>query len=833
MTGLVELGITEIECFQLVKGVFEGQYNLLLGAGASYGCIGGDGIALKDGATTASQINSDFKLDMAEGEKTKLPLVYEEALELDSIKLHKWLQSRFTNCNSTWQKDIFSFNWQRIWTFNIDDVLDNAFDESKNIEKNKCEQIKNFNWKDNILPIEHSPNIQQIVYLHGRASEVGGNKQGVIFSVPEYASATRSFLQWHASFQTHYLEKPFIVCGASLDEEVDLAEAIRNKNESKANGFPSILVSFSLTESQKRRMRRYNLIPIEAPLDKFFEVLAIEVEKYKRTVDNVISSLKPGTYQRFISQFRMLEKDDLSTKAVEGTDFYGGDEPIWNDILKNLDAEFSATKDAIRMFDSGSERYAALIHGANVSGKTTSLYRIARHVMSKGYNPYFFTHENGLNVDAVLDFITNDKRAILFIDNASSFLEPINRVLKLAKFENTNARFFISLRSNKLKGYRIDIGKEFQCEFKLNPMKNQDVVRFVQKRRRVSRLGKHIDESDSKIIKEIKQKYKADLLDSLCYVEFSEPLRDRVRRLISLSNLNNDQKRLLARVVCVHQFGFSLPLRAALFSSGLDFGRFDDLLSNGLTTEGILVRDQRGIRLRHRILSEYAWIDCFSSDQRYKAMSEVINTLGPLINPSVISSKGIEHLIIREILDERNVSKSIGNESLRFYEEQEEILGWSSRYWDQRALLESKIPGHFSKAYSYSQKAISLEKHPFAYTSLGTICMRHCLNLLAKGDVESMKWFYEGEEALSQAYTLSHEIMQTPYEHPFVTFFATVKTLLKKIHDNTGEYISVLSIYSFWVSRAEESPVFHGYHGQKRLSKIKSEYIKAELKSRN
>ncbi|EKO3961725.1 hypothetical protein F2K62_002981, partial [Vibrio fluvialis] len=702
--------------------------------------------------------------------------------------------------------------------------------ESLKCEINSCEGIRNFNWKDNILPVEHSPNIQQIIYLHGRASEIGFNKQGVIFSVPEYATAARSFLQWHASFQTHYLEKPFIVCGASLDDEVDLAEAIRNKNESIANGFPSILVSFCLNESQKKRMRRYNLIPIEISLEEFFRILSSEVKEYKKSIDAIITSLKPGTYQRFVSQFRILEQTDLSTKAIEGTDFYGGDEPIWNDILRDLDSEFSSTKDAINMFDSGKKNYAALIHGANVSGKTTSLYRIAKHVLSKGFTPYFFTHENGLNIDAVLDFISKDERAVLFIDNASSFLEPISRILNLAKLNNSPSRFFISLRTNKLKGYRIDIPNEFQFEFKINPMKARDVVKFVQKRRKSSRLGRNISKSDSKIIKDIQKIYKSDLLDSLCYVEFSEPLRDRVRRLLSMSSLNEDQKGLLARVVCVHQFGFSLPLRAALFSSGLDFGEFNNLLNNGLNTKGILVRDQRGVRLRHRILSEYAWLDNFNVDERYNAMTEVLNVLGPLINPSVIRSKGIEHLIVREIVDEKHVSKSIGNESLRFYEEQEEILGWSSRYWDQRALLESKISGRFSKAYSYSQKAISLEKHPFAYTSLGTICMRHSLNLVSTDFSESMKWFYEGEEALTQAYNLSHETMQSPYEHPFVTFFATVQSLLNKVVDNKAEYRTILNLFSIWVSRAEESPVFYGVHGQKRLAKIKSSYVKANLK---
>lgn len=68
----------------------------------------------------------------------------------------------------------------------------------------------------------------------------------------------------------------------------------------------------------------------------------------------------------------------------------------------------------------------------------------------------------------------------------------------------------------------------------------------------------------------------------------------------------------------------------------------------------------------------------------------------------MISAKGIEHLMLREVLDQEQVSLSIGTKALAFYEVHEPLLGWSSRYWDQRALLESRIEGHFAKAYSYS-----------------------------------------------------------------------------------------------------------------------------------
>lgn len=281
--------------------------------------------------------------------------------------------------------------------------------------------------------------------------------------------------------------------------------------------------------------------------------------------------------------------------------------------------------------------------------------------------------------------------------------------------------------------------------------------------------------------------------------------------------------------MCVHRFGFSLPLRAALISSGLQLGTFKTILDDHLKAEGILVRDYTGIRLRHRVLSEYAWHDSFNEDERYQAMSSVVEALAPLVNPGVISAKGIEHLILREVLDQEQVSLSIGSKALDFYEKHEPALEWSSRYWDQRALLESRIEGHFPKAYSYSQKAVSLERHPYAYTSLGTICMTHCTRLVTKNRMEAMKYFYEGEEALSAAWNLAASSGKAS-EHPFVKFFASATQMFRKLDSRDTEFDAVLQLYRIWVQRAKDSAAFATSYGQKRLREVQATEMKESLR---
>lgn len=827
MRTLLDLGIDPFDREKLLRGLHEGKYNLLLGAGASYGCQGGDDGELRDGVTLAQEITRVFKLNINADEAKKLPLAYEDAHDKDPAGLRKWLRARFVGCKPTWQHKIFQIHWERIWTFNIDDVLPAAFEADRS--RNALPNVLSLDWKGKVAPLASTPNVQQIVYLHGRAEDIGTAAEGLVFSVPEYMQATRSFQQWHAGFQTHYLEDPFLICGATLSEEVDISEAVRAKNFARANGFPSFIVSHGLDEGQKDRMLRVNLVPVVCPLDEFFSIVLSELNEYRRTADAITARLRPGTFVRFLAQFRRLDTKDTSGLAIKGTDFYGGDEPTWKDILDELDASFATVENAAAVLDRSAKRYAVLVHGDGVSGKSSALLRIARQALRKGFKPFWFRHEEGFDAKVVADYLCADDRVALFVDDAANCLEAIGDTLKHCKANNKPARVFLSLNSSRIRGFWIDVEDEFRYEFKLNPLHQKDVVAFVKKRRRASRLGKHISSSDAHLIKELVKACRSELLECISHIEFAEPLRQRVRELLLPALSDQGLRETAALIACVHRFGFSLPLRIALASSGLQFGAFKSILDGNLKAEGILTRDSTGIRLRHRILSEYAWRDVFSEEERSHAMSRVVNALAPLINPAVIRAKGIEHLMLREVLDQEQVSLSIGVNALQFYEDHEPLLGWSSRYWDQRALLELKNESHFSKAYSYSQKAISIERHPYAFTSLGTVCMTHATRLIEKNRIEAIMYFHEGEQALTTAWQLA-QATDRAYEHPFVKLFASAAHMFRKLSPADSEFENILQLVRIWIQRASDSPVYVTSFGQKRLREFRALEMKATLR---
>lgn len=577
---LLDLGISIEDRERLLRGLHEGKYNLLLGAGSSYGALGGDGEELKDGVTLARQICSEFKLELNSDESKRLPLVYEEAETEHKAAFHHWLKRRFVGCKPTWQHRIFGFYWKRIWTFNIDDVLENSFGLARN--DNLRSDVLAMSWKDDVIPLDMKPDSQQIIYLHGRASLLEKRNGGIVFSITQYADATRTMQQWHAAFQTYYVEDPFIVCGASLVEEVDIEKAIRAKNFSTNIGFPSFIVSFGLDEGQKKRMRRFNLIPIVCPLEDFFSVLKQELSEYQRSVVAAATRLKPGTFERFLAQFRRLDQGDFSATAIEGTDFYGGDEPTWKDILDGKDVIFYATQKALEKFDQNSDRYAVLLHGDEVSGKSTALFRVARHAMSEGYKPFWFRHEEGFNAEIAADYLANDERAILFIDDAGNHIESVGRMLNIAKTRKAKARIFLTIRSSRIRGFRVDVADEFRKEVHFPALNRGDLFKLVIQRRKASRLGNHFRRSDADLVKKVAPQGKLDLLECISLIEFSEPIRARVRRIILRATVDARHRNLIATIACVHRFGFSLPLKVALLSSGLEFDDFQSVLSGPL-----------------------------------------------------------------------------------------------------------------------------------------------------------------------------------------------------------------------------------------------------------
>ncbi len=146
------------------QGLFSGQYNLLLGSGVSLDSTDRYGSTLKSVSTLTKELCLLKGLDPS----TKLQRI---SLLLEPHEIDKYLTKPYSNSRpGETVKRLTSFVWRSIYTFNIDDALEAAY-ESSDRSKQKVESLN----YDALFKTQPSKEHLSLVHLHGFVRE-GANK---------------------------------------------------------------------------------------------------------------------------------------------------------------------------------------------------------------------------------------------------------------------------------------------------------------------------------------------------------------------------------------------------------------------------------------------------------------------------------------------------------------------------------------------------------------------------------------------------------------------------------------------------------------------------------
>ena len=166
--------ITQVQQASFVSGLRAGQYNLLLGAGSSMDSenrLGRlpSGTAFKDELCALKKVSVNYPLQR----------VY-SLLKPDEVDKH--VTPRFSGARpGPTAKLISSFVWKRIFTWNIDDVLEEAYKD-----RSARQKLVPLHFSDDFAEAETLAELL-LVHLHG---SVGSPEKGYVFSRNEYMSNT-------------------------------------------------------------------------------------------------------------------------------------------------------------------------------------------------------------------------------------------------------------------------------------------------------------------------------------------------------------------------------------------------------------------------------------------------------------------------------------------------------------------------------------------------------------------------------------------------------------------------------------------------------------------
>lgn len=784
----------------VIEGVAGRAYSLLLGAGASYDVEGGDKGKLKGAVHLAKEINDVLSLGLEPPDSENLSLVYGDAVQSPSAaRLNKFLEQRFTNTKPTWQSVLHSLNWKRIWSLNIDDVIQRA----RPLGSSK--RLVPFNWTDEFKPRDRGESELQLVHLHGMASRLAAGGGSLIFSLKEYATRSEALPGWHAEFRSEFSQKPFIVCGARLQDEFDLISVLEFGNRSKQRGgAPSLVVLPSFAAGQEARMEtRYGLTPVKATGDEFFAALANDVQDYLRASQYMGAAVLAGRNE-LRSAFRQLEAtrpEPISTRKA--LDFYASAEANWGHICGELDAPLSLAEDLTDWISRVEKEPAkiALITGGPISGKSTTLLRVAHNLASRGQEVWLFRGEQLFDTSVVLDYLKIKSSAVLLMDDAADFSSSIHDLIQQAIDKNAHIRVVLASENNRKRAVLGDIAKAAVRSYPQEPLEKNDFFRIYEKRSAKARLGSATGQPKEEGWKIFKQTYSSRLLEWLESLENAKDYRDALLKILRSSGSAGDGARnLLAATACVQRFGYSLPFFIASALSSRS--SIDAMVEENGPLADIAYLDSTGIRLRNSAFAKFAWSG-LSLEEKFEWSTNIALRVAPLVVPLSVTNRTIPYLIVKNLMDSDNVRRDLGNVAEPWYARLENSFGWNARFWEQRALLASEEDRDLM-AYSYAKKAVNIHgRDSFVHTTLGKVCLKLAMKL---EDQVAVDRFWEGIASLERARQIS-AAEGLVWEHPYVTFF-TYALQAVKLRVFASETARLTSAWEDWMRAAHSSRVF-------------------------
>ena len=251
---------------KIAEGVSGGAYSLLLGAGASIGSMGGNGEPLPSGPGLTRRLIDEFTIPVGE-QSISLTKAYRAAKNRDTVRLEKLIRAWFTDCRPDWQSQLVEVDWHRIWTLNIDDIIEVACRE-------RSSAVDRFTWTSKFW--DRSSSQRQIIHLHGYArsnSDPDDSPSELVFSVQEYVSAVKNSMAWHTVFIDEFAQRPFIILGASLVDEFDLQPAFAASASANDREYPSVIVLKDVSSLEREELSDLGLIIVESEARSFMEKL--------------------------------------------------------------------------------------------------------------------------------------------------------------------------------------------------------------------------------------------------------------------------------------------------------------------------------------------------------------------------------------------------------------------------------------------------------------------------------------------------------------------------------------------------------------------------------
>ena len=655
--------------------------------------------------------------------------------------------------------------WHRIYTTNIDDIVDKIYHNNGNVYLHPIVSPKDD-------PTDRDQTLEkiQIVHLNGKLSKGAPCELNeLIFATEQYAQNANIHHPLYAQFVREYATHCTIFIGTSIEEELFWQyieeRKFRRKEIPDELRLKSFLIVPKISLPQRAVLSKYNIIPIEATAEDFLNW----IDKIKSSLPSKMQILKdilPITSTLFKLDDYRVNKKSLNQFALsfeeipdvhytsEQSYFLLGASPRWSDIFNDLDAPRTISKDIKLKIDdliknNSSLKILALLGSAGC-GKSTILRRLALTLKQEGRKVYFTNSENILSPEDLSDALTSfDEKVILVCDYSPVLISKLHLYVKALEKLSEPPIIIITSRTNdfdRIAGKHTAILEI--VEFEMHDLDSQEILDIISVLEKDNKPGKLRGLALVEKVKLFEQVAKKQILvamreatlgekfDKIIEDEFLKIVPEEAKMLCLCTALATDAGHRISKeefVACSSE----TPADALYY--------LKRNLKNIVIADGI---GDNNLSIRHRIIAEKYVYNCSDKEKLKQAYIRLLQVL--CINvKNRRTYKGFN--LYKDLINHKRIyarfSKKI--DDARFiFEEMSSYLKDDFQFWHQYGTLEL-YGGDLDLAENYLLQAQSLNPDdPIITNSFGNLYLRKAIE--APNYQYSFQFYEEGGKILEE-----------------------------------------------------------------------------------
>lgn len=756
----------------LRSNLFAGHYNLLLGSGVSLDSTDRKGTLLKSATTLTDELCTH------KGVNATTPLS-RVSLLLDKDETERFITKPYSACRAgETVKRLTSFVWKTVFTLNVDDALENAYETTSRAKQ----QIESLNY-DTLYKTPVNKGHLPIVHLHGFTREP---EKGYVFSTNEYGRVTRGGNAWMHVLSELMASEPFIIAGTTLNEsDLDYYLSGRTETSGRTNRGPSLFVEPFPDKITENLCERHGLILVKAKLSEF---LAWLVEKLGNppTVSQITVPSLQGVFkiplhaEKQLAFFTCFEMVRPSSPNPEGevSPFYFGRPARWSDLESSLDVptdeELRFSAKARNLVSTGEAKVRLLCAISEPgSGKTTQIRRAAYGLAKEGHLVFCLNSKSSVDAENVVEVLAAIERpVVLIIDGVADQASHLRKVMTSVK---VNKPIVILGADRDYRRDHIDrVLGDLDIEFLgIADWEIADYEQLLEHLRRAGLLG------DSDAVHN-PRKFATTLAGDSVAIATCRALNNFRPLEVILRSLWNDATEaprrsysLAALAEHCYAGGLYYPVLEKAYPNPTlrDQLQLDCPLPLAYADDGDFVLPLHPViadRLLHMLSRE-------KPELLLEMFCALANALAPYVNRRSSIDRTPEARLAARLFSAESVTRPLlGKLAEKFYVSTRESWQWNSRYWEQRALFTQA--SDLDAAIQYARHAVAIEQHPFPWTTLASLLTKK----LEASSVGIDALYTEIYELLSEVFHAESVRSWRPTPHPYAVLFHATNAFLEK-----------------------------------------------------